>query len=99
MRSDVPVGAPLSSGIDSTSIVSVLRKFYGDEHKTFTAKFEKNDYKKSEKKLYKKNIEINEAKLVEKLAKDLNLKAYLIEIEDKKQFYSSWTNHWQKDSL
>lgn len=83
MRSDVPVGTTLSSGIDSTSIVSVLRKFYGDEHKTFTAKFEKNDYKKSEKKLYKKNIEINEAKLVEKLAKDLNLKAYLIEIEDK----------------
>ena len=82
MRSDVPVGTTLSSGVDSTSIVSILRKIYSNEHKTFTAKFEKNDYKKSEKKLYKQDIEINEAKLVEKLAKDLDLKAYFIKIED-----------------
>ena len=35
MRSDVPVGTTLSSGLDSSSIVSVLRKFYGEDHKTF----------------------------------------------------------------
>lgn len=83
MRSDVPVGTTLSSGVDSSSIVSVLRQFYNNEHKTFTAKFDKTDYKKSEKQLYKDDIEIDEAKLVARLANDLDLKAHFIEVQDK----------------
>ena len=83
MRSDVPVGTTLSSGLDSSSIVSVLRQFYNNEHKTFTAKFDKTDYKKSEKQLYKDDIEIDEAKLVARLANDLDLKAHFIEVQDK----------------
>jgi asparagine synthase (glutamine-hydrolysing) len=83
MRSDVPVGTTLSSGVDSSSIVSVLRQFYNNEHKTFTAKFDKTDYKKSEKQLYKDDIEIDEAKLVARLANDLDLKSHFIEVQDK----------------
>jgi asparagine synthase (glutamine-hydrolysing) len=39
MRSDVPVGTTLSGGLDSTSIVAVLRNFYNGDHNTFTAHF------------------------------------------------------------
>lgn len=39
MRSDVPVGTTLSSGMDSSSLVCLLRTFYGGEHQAFTAQF------------------------------------------------------------
>ncbi|MCY4011090.1 MAG: asparagine synthase (glutamine-hydrolyzing) [Gammaproteobacteria bacterium] len=39
MRSDVPVGTTLSSGMDSSSLVCLLRTFYDGEHQAFTAKF------------------------------------------------------------
>ena len=39
MRSDVPVGTTLSSGIDSSSIVCLLRTFYDGGHDAFTAQF------------------------------------------------------------
>ena len=39
MRSDVPVGTTLSSGMDSSSIVCLLRTFYAGEHQAFTAQF------------------------------------------------------------
>ena len=39
MRSDVPVGTTLSSGVDSSSIVCLLRTFHSGEHQAFTAEF------------------------------------------------------------
>ncbi len=39
MRSDVPVGTTLSGGVDSSTIVSLLRTFYDGEHQAFTAGF------------------------------------------------------------
>ena len=78
MRSDVPVGSTLSSGIDSGSIVSVLRKFYSGEHKTFTAVFNQNEYLLSDKPYFSTNIVINEGSLVKKLAKELDLKPHFI---------------------
>ncbi len=79
MRSDVPVGTTLSSGIDSGSIVSVLRQSNSDNHKTYTAIFNNEDYDKREKKAYSSDIEINEASLVKRLAKELDLEAYFID--------------------
>ena len=43
MRSDVPVGAFLSSGIDSTSVVALAREF-NPEILTFTVGFDDTDY-------------------------------------------------------
>lgn len=79
MRSDVPVGTTLSSGIDSGSIVSVLREWNTDNHKTYTAVFNSNDYDISEKKAYSSNIEIDEVSLVKRLTKELDLEAYFID--------------------
>ena len=45
MRSDVPVGAWLSGGIDSSAIVSLMKDFTGDPIKTFSLAFENHpDY-------------------------------------------------------
>lgn len=44
MRSDVPVGTTLSSGMDSSSLVCLLRTFYAGEHQAFTAQFAGSDY-------------------------------------------------------
>lgn len=81
MRSDVPIGTTLSSGIDSGSIVSVIRKYHGGAHKTFTATFKKQDLTRQEKNAYRYDLEINEADLVNRLADDLDLDARMAESE------------------
>ena len=47
MRSDVPVGTTLSSGMDSSSLVCLLRSFYAGEHHAFTAQFAGSEYDES----------------------------------------------------
>ena len=47
MRSDVPIGTTLSSGMDSSSIVCLLRTFYSGEHQAFTAQFPDGEYDES----------------------------------------------------
>jgi len=80
LRSDVPIGITLSSGIDSTSIASVMHKVNNRVNfKTYTAKFENSNYSKEEKQNYKGDIEINESKLVEKLTSKLGMSSNLIE--------------------
>ena len=39
MRSDVPVGTTLSSGLDSSSIACLLRTVYSEPHETFSAAY------------------------------------------------------------
>lgn len=80
MRSDVPVGTTLSSGIDSSSIVSILRKFYTEEHNTFTAVFDSDEYRQAEKQIFSTDISINEGSIVKRLSADLKLKSHFIEI-------------------
>jgi asparagine synthase (glutamine-hydrolysing) len=83
MRSDVPVGFTLSAGLDSTALVCILKdKFKGNKN-TYTAAFDKDEFQESEKKTYKKNIEINESELVKKLTKGLDLESSIIEIQYK----------------
>ena len=47
MRSDVPVGTTLSSGVDSSSIVCLLRTFFSGDHQVFTAQFADSEYDES----------------------------------------------------
>src|SRR5574341_651845 len=44
LRSDVPVGAYLSGGIDSTVITALVRKSVGDKLRTFSVGFEDNEF-------------------------------------------------------
>ena len=80
MRSDVPVGTTLSSGVDSNSIVYTLRQFYKAEHHTFTAAFESDDYDALDKQAYAdENLDIDEAAVVRQSVKDLNLTSHYIQ--------------------
>jgi len=81
MRSDVPVGFTLSSGLDSTALVSLLKdKFKGNKN-TYTAAFQEHEFDDCEKAIYKKNIEINEPALVKELTKELDLIPSIVQIE------------------
>lgn len=78
MRSDVPVGTTLSSGIDSSSIVSVLRTLDSTPHNTFTATFAE-DFDRREKSVYRDDVQIDEAGTVARLSSDLKLKSHFVE--------------------
>lgn len=81
MRSDVPVGFTLSSGIDSTSLVCLLKDHFEGNKNTYTASFSKNSFSDNEKKQnFKTSIEIDEPSLVKKLTKELNLTPNIVTI-------------------
>jgi asparagine synthase (glutamine-hydrolysing) len=83
MRSDVPVGFTLSSGIDSSSIVCLLKGKFSGNKNTYTASFSKTPFDKAEKQNFVQDITINEGDQVLKLTKDLDLSAHIIEIDYK----------------
>jgi asparagine synthase (glutamine-hydrolysing) len=80
MRSDVPVGTTLSAGIDSNSIVFVLRSFYSKQHHTFTACFDSAEYDILEKQVYvSSDLRIDESSEVRKYTKDISLTTHFVE--------------------
>jgi asparagine synthase (glutamine-hydrolysing) len=81
MRSDVPVGFTLSSGIDSSSIVCLLKNRFSGNKNTYTASFSNTSFHKSEKQNFKQDITIDEPELVRKLTRNLDLKSHIIEID------------------
>lgn len=81
MRSDVPIGFTLSSGLDSTSLVCLLKNKFKGNKNSYTAAFSDTEFDNLEKRTYKKDIEINEPALVKKMAKELDLDPSIIEIE------------------
>lgn len=81
MRSDVPVGLTLSSGLDSTSIVCMLDQQAASNRKTYTASFDHLSFHKSEKANFKKDIEINEPSLVRRLAADTGFDPSFIAVD------------------
>ena len=80
MRSDVPVGFTLSSGIDSSSIVSVLNGKLNGNNKTYTCSFSATKFSSLEKRNFSENIEINEPILVKKLSNKIGLNSKICEI-------------------
>jgi asparagine synthase (glutamine-hydrolysing) len=81
MRSDVPVGFTLSSGIDSSSIVCLLKNKYGGNKNTYTASFSNKSFHKSEKQNFTQDIIIDEPDRVRELTRDLDFKSHIIEID------------------
>ena len=91
MRSDVPVGTTLSSGIDSNSIVYTLRTFFQKEHNVYTAYSKNEDYLTTDKVAYRDNKEINEIDIVNKVARELNLTSHPIEINYENDYVKKLT--------
>jgi asparagine synthase (glutamine-hydrolysing) len=81
MRSDVPVGFTLSSGIDSSSLVSILKDELKENNKTYTCSFSKTKFSSSEKQNFKNDIEINEPLLVGQLAEEIQLNSNIVEVD------------------
>jgi asparagine synthase (glutamine-hydrolysing) len=81
MRSDVPVGTTLSSGLDSTSIVSALRTFFHGEHRTYTAAFASERFQAAEVQTYAdKDILVQEATIAQQTANRLGLTAEIVQV-------------------
>jgi asparagine synthase (glutamine-hydrolysing) len=80
MRSDVPVGFTLSSGIDSSSIVSLLKDGFNNNINTYTAAFSGTGFQKSEKPNFNSDVEINEPALVKRLTDELGLDPTIVEV-------------------
>lgn len=81
MRSDVPVGTTLSSGVDSNSILFSLQQFNSAEHHTYTADFEPDKFDALDKSSYKNSsVAIDEAFVVRSVTKDLNLNQRFVKI-------------------
>ena len=81
MRSDVPVGFTLSAGLDSTSLVCLLRNKFEGNKNTYTAAFDNIEFQNSEKQTYKNNIQINESAIVKEVTNELGLVPNIIEIK------------------
>ena len=47
MRSDVPIGAFLSGGIDSSAVAAIMQELRNEKLDTFTVKFEESDFDES----------------------------------------------------
>jgi asparagine synthase (glutamine-hydrolysing) len=83
MRSDVKVGSTLSSGLDSSSIVGVLNKNYPETIETFTAYSKQNAFTENDMGDLKREVNLNESKAVDELAKEFNISKNYIEVSFK----------------
>jgi asparagine synthase (glutamine-hydrolysing) len=79
MRSDVPVGFTISSGIDSTSIVCLLKNQF-EGNRTYTASFDASGLKNNENTNFKTEINIHEPELVKRLASELGFSSNIVEV-------------------
>jgi asparagine synthase (glutamine-hydrolysing) len=84
MRSDVPVGFTLSSGIDSTSLVCSLKGNFKLNTNTYTASYTGKLFKRSEKPNFKADVEIDEPSIVRRLARDLEMNPTIVEVSYEK---------------
>lgn len=81
MRSDVPIGFTLSSGIDSSSLVSILKGQFEGNKNTYTAAFTNTSFQSAEKQNFREDVEIDEPNLVRKLTNELDLTPSIIEVD------------------
>ena len=80
MRSDVEVGSTLTSGLDSSSIVGVIKELGFEGMQTFTAYSESNKFTKADKSFFRGNVDLDESKVVRKLNEDFGTNPNLISV-------------------
>lgn len=79
MRSDVPIGFTLSSGIDSTSLLCTANNNLCKNKLTYTAKFDESQFVNTNRNFSKK-INFDESSIITKLTKDLNFDANILPV-------------------
>jgi asparagine synthase (glutamine-hydrolysing) len=81
LRSDVPVGLTLSSGLDSTSIAWAMKEAANVRFHCYTAVFDEKQFSAAEKGNYStRNSTMSEEGNVTKLARDWNLDSHIVGI-------------------
>ena len=98
MRSDVPVGTTLSSGIDSTSIVAALRESYRGPHHSFTATFDDDEFTGGDRTAYSSGVSISEERVVREFAGQFDLDAEFYNIPADDFVPSLWDSQYYIES-
>lgn len=100
MRSDVPLGLTLSSGIDSTSIACMMHKINPSSYHAYTASFNNGSYLESERSPYRRDLEINfnESDYVEQLTRDIDFNAHILNIDESDFLHSMRKAIWHLES-
>lgn len=82
MRSDVPLGITLSSGVDSNSIAYVMQAIDPASHHSFTARFRDEDELTQDTAIYRSGAQpIDESIVARKVAGELGLDAHVVDTD------------------
>lgn len=82
MRSDVPLGVTLSSGVDSSSIACVMQSLDPSPHHSFTARFRDDEELVQDASIYQDSSRrIDESVVATALSKRLNLQQHVIDTD------------------
>lgn len=81
LRSDVNIGSTLTSGLDSSTIVGLIKEQDDKKINTYTAYSENEDFKSNDKQSYKGNVDLNEANITNKLNEDFDTLPNLIRVD------------------
>lgn len=88
MRSDVPIGVTLSSGLDSSSIVYAMHKIDRASHHCFTSRFSNNEALVQDSSIYvEAGASIDESITARRIADELNLHSHVVDTD-----YSDFVN-------
>lgn len=81
MRSDVPLGLTLSSGIDSTSIAYAMRKIDASPHHCFTSRFGPREGLERDRSIYASGGSIDEAIVAGQVARELDFDSHVVDTD------------------
>ena len=78
MRSDVPVGITLSSGVDSTSIAYIMGQVVPGSHHSFTSSLVPEDKLETDTNIYASRVAINESVIAKEVADALGYQSHVV---------------------